>query len=134
MARADLRHRPRLRRPKAHAVRGLKFFYGGGVYRSIWFIGGLYNKVHWKTPNIHLIEGWAQVCWCVRPFWQDLIYIPSYNTKISINTLPIKNVVFLNNVQTNYHGRNWRYFFGTFFLIMYLASIKNIGDIYSPRN
>lgn len=44
-SRSALGNRPGVGRPRAHVGRGTKKIKVRGVYRNIWFLGGIYNKV-----------------------------------------------------------------------------------------
>ena len=41
-------------------MRPMKTIMVGGVYRNIWFMWGIYSKVHIKTPNTDNDEGVEQ--------------------------------------------------------------------------
>ena len=104
------------------------------MYIEIFDFLGIYIAKSLKGLKYLQDEGLGSSLIMFRPFLRDLLYIPSYNTNISIYTLPIKNWFFLIMCQKNYYGRNWQYFLGHLFLIMFLTNIQNIGDIYYPRN
>jgi len=66
---AGPRHRLGVRRPRIHVGPNFfYFFYEGGVYRNIWFMWGLYSKVHLMALNIDIMKSWTLVYLCFRPF------------------------------------------------------------------
>jgi len=106
-----------------------------GVYIEILGFWGVYIVKFTKRPEIltRLRVGLKSIN-VLGPF-DKICYIYHRITQISLYTLPIKKLVFLNNLPKNLLSKKLKKKnLGPLFLIMCLINIKSITDIYYPKN
>jgi len=115
-------------------VGGPKKIMVSGLYRNIWFLGVYIAKF---TEWSQLLIWWRAELKLVNDFspFEMIFYIyPIYHKDFCIHPPFKKNWLFLIIYQKFIIKEIGDIFLGPLFLIMCLTNIKNICDIYYPRN